>query len=143
MATPAHTPSTGSVNTADIEAMKIVNQHWLNDHNIINTKLSQYLAVQTLLIVGVRQMTDWRSPLVAMGLVSSACWLFSMLRTQEIRRHWERYVGRMLQTHQGLAAFNFLELTDLKWWGKVPTTVTQTAIPGIGFIIWIYALFPR
>ena len=70
MATQAQAPAQSSIATkppalsADIEAMKILNQHWLNDNNVINAKLVQYVAVQSLLVLA-REKVAFNTPTAA------------------------------------------------------------------------------
>lgn len=134
----AHVPAPNPVpaSDAEIEAMKILHQHWQNDTNVINVKLIQYIAVQSLILLAV-QKTNWGRILPFFGILTSGCWFFSMTRTHGFRRHWERVLENRIGEKTELGAFNFLVPQKLKWWESVPSSLVQIAIPVIGLIFWV------
>jgi hypothetical protein len=85
MATPAAPPLPPKTDLSDgeaIEAIKLLTQNIQADNNILNSKLTQYIAVQSLLVVALEQ-GHWNSYLVStLGIVTSLCWLFSSVVTQ-------------------------------------------------------------
>ncbi len=106
---PASPIDRSPASTADIEAMKILNQHWMNDNNVINVKLTQYIGVQTLLILAFEKITrapDWLW--FVLGLISSIFWICSMGRTYFLREKWHEASQNIISQKTDLGAFDFL-----------------------------------
>ena len=143
MATQPIIPPKLPATPTDVEAIKILNQHYQSDTNIINIKIVQYIAVQTLLVIAL-QKTGWKEWFIAgLGILSSLCWFFSMNRTYSFRGHWVDEAKKLIASKNGLESFNFLGTEEFKWLGNVSSSVVQVALPAIGFLCWGYFLIPR
>jgi len=117
--------------------MKILNQHWMNDNNVINVKLTQYIGVQTLLILAFEKITrapDWLW--FVLGLISSIFWICSMGRTYFLREKWHEASQNIISQKTDLGAFDFLQTEGTVWYAMVSTGLVQIGVPFIGFIIW-------
>jgi len=81
IASPPTLPTAELTDGGAIEAIKLPTQNIQSDNAILNTKLVQYIAVQSLLVVALEQ-GHWNPYLVGiLGIVTSLCWLFSMNTT--------------------------------------------------------------
>jgi hypothetical protein len=135
---PAH-------DNAVIEAMKILNQHIQNDNVIINAKLTQYITVQSLLVVA-RYYNVWNPWFViTSGLLTSACWFFSMTRTHSYRDRWIKRTYDLVERNPDLlkSTFDLWRPRELPWVGRISSVVTQISIPAIGFLAWLTRVLPK
>lgn len=133
-------PSSASVPAlpADIEAIKILNQHWMNDNNVINSKLVQYIAVQSLLVLAREKVSAANELWPVLGILSSVCWFFSMGRTYGLRELWRKQAEELVNQKPGLGAFRIHEAKVSSWYGVVSTGWTQIGIPFVGFVLWVF-----
>jgi hypothetical protein len=139
---PANPIDKSPASTADIEAMKILNQHWMNDNNVINVKLTQYIGVQTLLILGLEKITRAPSWLwFVLGSITSIFWIFSMGRTYFLRKKWHDASQNIISKKTDLGAFDFLQTEGTIWYAMVSTALVQIGVPVIGLIIWVVVPF--
>ena len=136
-----------------IEAIKLLTQNIQADNNILNAKLTQYIAVQSLLVVALEQ-GHWNPYLVsAIGIITSLCWLFSMNTTNHFRSRWIKTSRGLIREHslfqqKGALAFDFYDAKrDFPWWASVSSGVVQIGLPGLAIVAWIikasiaYALY--
>jgi hypothetical protein len=129
----------GGVSVADqvsLEAIKSLTQIQSQDNNVLNQKLSQYLAVQTLIVV-VDQKAGWGHIIPpVLGLLTSLIWFFSIGRTIQYRRHWKLRIKKLVDNDKELEPFDFGEPPG-KWYGALESQWVQLTVPVLGMLLWI------
>jgi hypothetical protein len=139
---------------AIVEALKLLTQNIQSDNVVLNAKMTQYIAIQSLLVVALEQ-GHWNPYLVsAFGIITSLFWLFSMNTTNHYRQRWISKSRKLVRQYPLFAtkpfdyAFNFYPSNrTFPWWARVSTGVVQIAVPGLAIVAWIikasivYALY--
>lgn len=128
---PLHVPT---------EAIKALYQVWSNDLRLVNDKLTQYLALQTLLLVA-KERTEWGKTvwLPILGIAMSLLWGFSIGRTFAYRQKCDDKIKEIVKEHPALKDFEFKD-DHPPWWGFLDSKFVQGWIPIFGLAIWAIVL---